>query len=105
MFDCFACGACCREGFDVVPLSADDDATARAYPSLVATDARGDRSLRRVPSEVGERTRCVALIGDPAAAAPCFSCAIYADRPSACRDLEIGSEACRFARRRVGLDG
>src|SRR5690606_28028313 len=57
------------------------------------------RDLRRVPTACG--TRCVALRGDGGEEP--FRCAIYADRPSACRDLERGSWNCWFARRRVGL--
>lgn len=102
MYDCSTCGACCREGFDAVPIGVEDAPTALAHPDLVSVDSFGQRALRRVPSTIPERTRCVALVGDGGAA--CFRCTIYADRPSACSGLDVGSEACEFARRRVGLD-
>jgi hypothetical protein len=59
-----------------------------------------------------EGPRCAALIdrrrqrdraGDPDAAAPLFTCAIYEDRPQTCRDFARGGRHCLDARRRVGL--
>lgn len=95
---CEPCGACCREGFDSVPMGPDDEHTARAHPELIRTD--GDwRDLERIPTACG--TRCAALRGDGRGAP--FRCAIYDDRPSACSDLERGSWNCWFARSRVGL--
>ena len=100
--DCAACGACCREAFDTVPVGADDEHTARTRPDWVVVAADGWRELRRVPSPTGCGTRCAALRGDGSAGAP-FRCTIHPDRPEACSGLAEGSEACRFARRRVGL--
>jgi Fe-S-cluster containining protein len=101
--DCATCGACCREAFDTVPVEADDDHTVATRPDWVHTAPDGWREIRRVPSPTGCGTRCAALTGDGAAGTP-FRCVIYADRPQACSGLEAGSEACRFARRRVGLE-
>ncbi len=98
---CDPCGACCREAFDAVPVGPEDEATARAHPELVRTDPDGWRELLRVPGLNGG-TRCAALRGDGAADRP-FRCAIYADRPSPCRDLMPGEPNCLYARRRVGL--
>lgn len=96
---CDPCGACCREAFDAVPVGPEDEATAVAHPALIARD--GDwRELRRVPGACGG-TRCVALRNDGVSAP--FRCVIYADRPTACRELEVGEPNCLLARRRVGL--
>ena len=98
---CDPCGACCREAFDSVPLPDEDEDTARAHPDLVRTAADGWRDLKRVPGQNGG-TRCICLRGDGQEAHP-FRCTIYADRPTACRDLMPGEPNCLFARRRVGL--
>jgi len=94
--DCRACGACCREAYDSVPVT-DDDEVRRAHPELLRVD--GDWvDLERVPSRSGCGTRCVALQGDGP-----YSCRIYEVRPATCRDVEPGASGCLFARRRVGL--
>lgn len=89
--DCAGCGACCRQGFDVVDLPADSP-IAKRHPEWVVDHGWGPQ----LPRPGGF---CVAL---EQAAAP-FRCRVYADRPSGCRDLEIGGEACLEARQRVGL--
>jgi Fe-S-cluster containining protein len=96
--DCAACGACCREAFDTSPVEDTDVRTLRNLPHLVRVSADGWRDLRRVPSPTGCGTRCAALTGGPP-----YRCSVYEDRPAACSELEPGSEACRFARARVGL--
>lgn len=95
---CDPCGACCREAFDSVPVGPDDAHTAERHPELIRVED-GWRDLKRVPTACG--TRCVALRGDGASAP--YRCVIYADRPSACSELEPGSWNCWFARKRVGL--
>jgi Fe-S-cluster containining protein len=75
---------------------------AERQPALVQRHADGWRDILRVPSPTGCGTRCAALQGDGSAQAP-FLCRVYEDRPSACSELEVGSESCRFARSRVGL--
>lgn len=99
MWDCTACAACCREAFDTVPVEDDDRVTLARRADWIETDADGWRHLRRVPVASGCGTRCAALEGDGP-----FHCVIYEDRPSACSGLDAGSEACLFARRRLGLD-
>lgn len=100
--DCAPCGACCREAFDSVPVDDEDVQTLRNRPSWIRIGDDGWRDLLRVPSPTGCGTRCAALSGDGGSATP-FRCTIYADRPSACSGLDAGSDACLFARRRVGL--
>lgn len=90
--DCLPCGACCRSGFDVVPIGA-RDAARRLHPELVRS-----RGGRFEMARVGER--CAALAGLEAGP---YTCGIYDDRPRNCRDLEVGGRHCLAARRRVGL--
>jgi hypothetical protein len=91
---CADCGACCRRGFDLVPVRAREP-MARLHPDLVRKDGYG----MHVPRPDG---RCVALIGEGGAAAP-YRCRVYADRPRACNEFEVFGDACLLARRRVGL--
>ena len=100
--DCFTCGACCREAFDSVPVADDDEAMLAKHPHLVVSHDDGWRDLARVPSTMLCGTRCAALQGDGSPNLP-FHCVVYAERPTACAELERGSESCLFARRRVGL--
>lgn len=103
LFDCATCGACCREAFDSVPVGPEDERMARNQPALVRTQPDGWREILRVPSPSGCGTRCAALVGDGAQAP--FRCTVYEDRPTACSELDVGSEGCLFARARVGLPG
>jgi Fe-S-cluster containining protein len=89
---CMDCGACCREGFHVVGVE-EDDLIVQRHPHLVAMS----EGLRVVPRPAG---RCAALA---CAQGPPWQCAVYADRPQACRDFEMGGPHCLDARRRVGL--
>jgi hypothetical protein len=83
---CGACGACCRRGFDLVPVRAREP-MARLHAEL------------HVPRPGG---RCVALVGQGSGEAP-YRCSVYADRPRACAQFELAGDACLQARRRVGL--
>lgn len=94
--DCASCGACCREGFHVAPVEADEEVAER-HPELVVEE--DGRLVLPRPDGV-----CVALAGGPAAGADePYRCTIYAARPRACRELPVGGDACLLARRRVGL--
>ncbi len=91
--DCGQCGACCREGFDVLEVS-QSDPFAEMHPELVQI---ADGELR-VPRPDG---LCVALDGDGKSRP--WRCRHYATRPGNCQDFEVGGDACLLARRRVGL--
>lgn len=91
--DCAACGACCREGYGLVPAETDGP-LATQRPDLVTHDP----DLGPVVPRPGGR--CVALAG---ADGPPWRCAVYALRPRSCRDFAVGGAACLTARRRVGL--
>jgi hypothetical protein len=91
---CATCGACCRQGFDLVAVRAREPITRR-HPELLQLDRHG----LGVPRPNG---LCVALEGEGEDQQP-YRCRIYADRPHACADFEVGGDACLEARRRVGL--
>lgn len=92
--DCRTCGACCREAYDAVEVSARDPIN-KTHPELVIVeDTR--RKLRR------NGGRCAALTGGQIHDSS-FACAIYPDRPRTCRDFTHGRDNCLEARRRVGL--
>lgn len=90
---CRGCGACCREGFHLVPVSP-RERILRVHPELVTLDAHGAHLGRPGGS-------CVALSGD--GAKDPYTCTVYGVRPRACRDFEVAGDACLEARRRVGL--
>ncbi|MBX2798266.1 MAG: YkgJ family cysteine cluster protein [Myxococcales bacterium] len=99
--DCATCGACCREAFDSVPVVDTDERTLARQRDLVVHHDDGWRDLQRTAAPSGCGSRCAALIGDGELAP--YRCTIYDDRPAACSELEVGSENCHLARRRVGL--
>ena len=101
MPSCDTCGACCREAFDSVPVDDEDARRLAAHPQMIRVHDDGWRDLARVPSPLGRGTRCAALVGGGEGAP--FRCLVYPARPTACRELAPGSEACLTARRRVGL--
>lgn len=92
--ECGRCGACCREGYHLICLSPREP-FARRHPGLVQAD--GDGLV--VPRPDG---RCVALEGQGPEPEP-YRCAVYDDRPRACRDFPIAGLPCLQARQRVGL--
>ena len=90
---CGACGACCREGFHRVEVSAREPLRKR-HPELVVRDGFGDH----IPRPNG---RCVALEGEGQTEP--YRCRIYAERPNACATFAVAGDACLEARQRVGL--
>lgn len=92
--DCGRCGACCREGFDLVPVGVREP-FRRQHPELVASSEVG----AHVPRPGG---RCVALAGMGTETEP-FRCSHYAERPRACAAFPVAGDSCLLARRRVGL--
>lgn len=88
---CAPCGACCREGFHAVSVE-DTDAIGTVRPDLLSFD--GEFAYLDRPGG-----KCVGL---GAGGAP-WRCAVYAIRPIACRDFEVGADACLEARRRAGI--
>jgi Fe-S-cluster containining protein len=67
----------------------------------VVTAALGARCLGAARHEgAGGRPACVAFAGQ--LGQQC-GCAIYKDRPSVCREFEVGGQLCRQARQQAGL--
>jgi Fe-S-cluster containining protein len=99
--DCQACAACCHGDEGWVHVDASDDVRVDASPALqrlvVLTRHGGyvKRSLKMIDGACAGLSR---LARDR------FSCTVYDDRPSVCRTVERGSDACRSARRAQGLD-
>ena len=93
--DCGSCGACCRQGFDLLTVS-NRDPFRKSHPELVQLRDGGEYCVPR-PDGV-----CVALDGDGADANP-YRCRHYDTRPKNCADFEVAGDACLLARRRVGL--
>ncbi len=91
--ECGRCGACCREGFDLVLVPA-GDRFRRRHEALVVVSSLGSH----LPRPGG---RCPMLDGDGKSAL--FRCREYAERPHSCEDFPLRGEACLLARRRVGL--
>lgn len=91
LFDCRACGACCAHKASW-PVLRRDRSDAGGIPAEMV---RGDLPLMRT---VGNR--CVALVGTPGVAT---GCAIYAERPAACKAFRPGGALCIEARRARGL--
>jgi len=91
---CGPCGACCREGFDLVPVRTREP-MARLHAELCSSDRHG----LHVPRPSG---RCTALDGTGTEASP-YRCRVYPERPHACAEFAVAGDACLQARRRVGL--
>jgi hypothetical protein len=92
--ECTSCGACCREAYGAVEVSARDPFAAR-HPELLVKEGRR-LQIRR------DGDRCAALEGGRSAGER-YHCIVYEDRPRTCRDFALGSDNCLVARRRVGL--
>jgi Fe-S-cluster containining protein len=94
---CLTCGACCaayRVDFAVDEL----DEMGGRVPSGLAVEVTGSTCRMRGTDHVPGR--CAALTGTVGKRA---ACGIYEWRPSPCRELEPGSDACEKARARHGL--
>jgi hypothetical protein len=92
--ECGACGACCRQGFDLVQVRAREPFRKR-HPEHLASSSVG----LHLPRPGG---RCPLLQGDGLEATS-YRCADYEHRPRACEDFPVAGDACLLARRRVGL--
>ncbi|MBV0911524.1 YkgJ family cysteine cluster protein [Anianabacter salinae] len=92
--DCTACGACCFGGHDayIALLPQDRD---RAIPADTTTEIDGRRYMRM------DCGHCAQL---GVSAAGEMLCAIYENRPEACRAFRAGSFECHKARQRRGAE-
>lgn len=91
-FDCAACGACCFGGHDrYVALLPEDQ--GRLIPDSAITQIDGRRYMKMACGH------CAQLI---ITATGQTLCAIYDDRPEACRAFRAGSFECLKARQHRG---
>jgi Fe-S-cluster containining protein len=102
-YDCQQCGACCVDYFGTegyIQLDTGEPGRMRRL-GLPVVSWKGQTLLGTRPHHgpVGA-TCCAAFVGQVGGAC---ACAIHPDRPRACREFEVGSEGCRFARREAGL--
>jgi hypothetical protein len=94
---CLRCGACCaafRVDFSVQEV----DTEGGSVPAGLAVEVTASTSRMRGTDHLP--VRCAALTGRVGERA---ACGIYEWRPSPCRELEPGSDACGLARARHGL--
>jgi hypothetical protein len=102
-YDCQQCGACCVDYFGTegyIQLDAGEPGRMRRF-GLPVVSWNGQTLLGTRPhSGPGGETCCAAFVGQVGGAC---ACAIHPDRPRACREFEVGSPGCRFARQEAGL--
>lgn len=105
-YDCQTCGACCvqfgpEDGNSYVYLDREE---ARRMANLglpVIGQSWGGRCLGATPHEgASGRPACVAFAGELGISC---ACSIHEDRPSVCRDFEVGDALCQEARLQAGL--
>ena len=94
---CLKCGACCA-AFRVDFAVHEIDEQGGSVPSGLAVEVTG--RVWRMRGTDHAQPRCAALTGKVGERA---ACGIYEWRPSPCRELEPGSDACTRARARHGL--
>lgn len=101
---CLRCGACCAMFKVVFDQSETDAYPGGGVPARYAAKVGGTRCAMRGTETFNKR--CAALEGSVARG---VSCAIYAQRPSCCRDFRAGWEKdivnpiCNRARTVYGL--
>lgn len=107
-FDCQRCGACCvqtgpQDGNAYVYLDRSEAATLRGLGLPVVRGPLDGFCLGARPhAGAGGRPACAAFVGTLGAGC---DCSVYEDRPSVCREFEVGGELCRQAREMVGVPG
>ncbi|MDR1648032.1 MAG: YkgJ family cysteine cluster protein [Zoogloeaceae bacterium] len=98
---CLTCGACCasyRVDFHPSELAGGIYAWGAGVPRDYALTLTP--RLMRMRGTDASPPRCLALNGEIGVR---VACAVYAGRPSPCRDFLPEHEACQRARRRLGL--
>jgi Fe-S-cluster containining protein len=98
---CQACGACCasfRVDFHPAELAGGTYAWGAGGPREMVLPVTP--AIVRMAGTDAAAPRCVALAGT---VGEFVACAIYAARPSPCREFDTSHEACARARQRHGL--
>jgi Fe-S-cluster containining protein len=91
-FDCTSCGACCFGGHDRYIVLLPED-RGRPIPEAVTTEIEGQRYMKMSCGH------CAQLTFTPTGQT---LCAIYEDRPEACRAFRAGSFECLKSRQHRG---
>ena len=89
--DCGKCGICCVKYPGLVSVEPTDQIPqylTRSVRRVIGFASWEADHVRRMASKDG---RCIALRGEVGRAC---ACSIYEKRPAACRDFEVGSDAC-----------
>lgn len=95
---CQSCGACCRAHYPDGTVKKEWVAVDNPIPisdALLAFGIMGNPVMRMTRAG-----RCAALVGRIGKS---VSCAVYADRPSPCRNFTPGGDRCNLQRERAGL--
>jgi Fe-S-cluster containining protein len=95
---CLSCGACCSS-FRVTFYWAESSAHPDGHVPVGLTNSVTPVT-RCMQGTDASAPRCVALVGTVGG---CVSCAVYAQRPSVCREVQPGDEFCQRARLKHGL--
>ncbi len=98
---CQSCGACCaslRVDFHPAELAGGAFPWADGVPPAMTVPVTA--AIVRMGGTDAPTPRCVALRGEVGVA---VQCAIYAARPSPCREFDVEHAACARARRQCGL--
>jgi Fe-S-cluster containining protein len=107
-FDCQTCGACCVSPYssDAYVALDESEATRLALARLLVIFQRqaGDppEFLPKLGTKLSANATRVCAAFEGIVSSTC-RCGIYEGRPNACRYFEVGGNACREARRRIGL--
>ena len=101
---CQTCGLCCCHPLTKADGPVADDRLL-SYSGTHEVTYRWWHGYEETFTETGYWMRmrdghCIALEGELGKS---VSCSIYADRPSACRQFEAGSESCLHLREKAGL--
>ena len=107
-FDCQTCGACCASPYTGDAYVALDDGeakrlTLRGLP-VIFQQQGGDppEFLPKLGTKLDAHATKVCAAFGGSVRSSCF-CSIYEERPNACRQFDVGGNACREARRRMGF--
>jgi len=98
---CQSCGACCaslRVDFHPAELAGGAFPWGTGVPPAMTVPVSA--AIVRMGGTDVPTPRCVALRGEVGVA---VQCAIYAARPSPCREFDVEHAACARARRQCGL--
>ena len=94
--ECTECGACCFSTLPEYVRVWGVDLDRMSERSQANTEFRGNRCFLRMDGGHCTALTITASPSDPSRAR--FACAMYPERPDACRSLERGSGACRADR-------